>query len=352
MQTKEIELGYSYINARIAGMKGILFSEKDYELLISKEDITLVFSFLKSTPYGEDIRRVKGSDNTERIREGLNRNVYFVFKKINRIVEGEPRRLLASLLGWWDIYNIKTILRGKQGDRSEEEIRSLLVATGTLCHRRLMGLLQQTDLKGLITALGDLGSVINLPTTEQALEIYLMGGSVLLESQIEKAYFGDALKRAKGEGANNPLAVKIIRSQIDRANIMTGLRIINKDGLNLNAHYIDGGDDISSSLYIELIKDKKRLMERLPHINKIISGYCIKEGDLRVPERVSVLERRLEMAMLKDLFHTSLIDTYSIGMIVSYIWRKVNEVININIILQGKLKGLANEAIKGSLVIV
>lgn len=355
METREIDLAYSYINARIAGMKGILLSEKDYELLLSREDMSPIFSFLNTTPYGKDIRRIRGGNNIGndigRIREGLNRNLNSVFRKINKIAEGEPRILLSTLLGWWDNYNIKTILRGRQSDRSEEEIQYLLVATGTICNRKLRGLLQETDLKSLITSLGNLGFPGSLPVTEKLLETYLAGGSILLEGQIDKAYFEDALRKMKGEGSSNSLAMRIIRSQIDKTNIMTGLKILNKDGLDPEAYFIEGGEHISIRLHRELFKDKKRLAEKLPHLIRM-GRRCIKEEDLRTPERISVLERRIEMGMLKDLFQTSLIDTYSIGVIIGYIWRKVNEVINLNTILHGKLNGTQKETIRELLVVI
>lgn len=347
-----MELGYSYINARIAGMKGILFSDKDYRLLLSQDDTASTFLFLKSTPYSEDIRRIKGCDNIGRIREGLNRNVYLVFKKINRIVDGESKRLLLTLLGWWNIYNIKIILRGKEGGRSNEEIQSFLVSTGTTRNRKLVELLQHRDLNSLIPELGEVDSSLNLPEVGKLYEAYLAGGLILLESLIEKAYFEDTLKKAKANESNNPIAVRIIRFQIDRANIMTGVRITNKDGLDPEVHYIEGGEHISLPIYREFIKDKNRLIERLPHINKIMSRQSIKEEDLLTPERISALERRIEMGMLKDLFQTSLIDTYSIGVITGYIWRKVNEVINLNTILYGRLNGMPNEAIRELLVII
>lgn len=351
MNLKEMEPGYSYINARIAGMKGLLLDEKDYELLLSKEDIASLFSFLKTTPYAADIGGIKGVNDGERIKEGLNRNLYSVFKNINKIAEGEPRILLSTLLGWWDIYNIKTIIRGTQSDRTVKEINYLLVATGTLCSRRLMGLLNETDLKSLITSLGDLGFPYSLPAAQRLLEIYLAGGSTLLEGQIEKNYFEDALKKVKGEGSSSSLAIKIIRSQIDKANIITGLKIINKDGLDPEAYFIDGGEHISVRVHRELFKDKKKLTEKLPHLIRM-GRWCLKEEDLRTPERISVLERKIEMGMLKDLFQTSLIDTYSIGVIIGYIWRKVNEIINLNTILHGRLNGIPKETIRELLVVI
>ncbi len=355
MDTREIELAYSNINARMAGMKGMLLNEMDYELILSRDHISSVITILNATSYSKDIRRIKGGNgagsNTGMIMDGLNRNLHSVFKRINTTAEGESRILLSTLLGWWDIYNIKTILRGRQTGRSEEEIRYLLVATGTLCNRRLDGMLQKTDLKSLITSLGYLGYPCSLPATQRLLEIYLAGGSTLLESQIEKAYFEEVLKKVNEEGSNGSIAIKIIRSQIDKANIITGLKITNRDGLDPAAYFIDGGEHISIRLHRDLFKDKKKLAEKLPHIIRM-GKWCLKEEDLRTPERISVLERRIEMEMLKDLFRTSLIDTYSIGVIISYIWRKVNEVINLNTILHGRQYGISNETIRELLVIV
>ncbi len=355
MDTREIELAYSNINARMAGMKGMLLNEKDYELILSRDSVSSVITFLNTTSYSKDIRRIKGGNgsgsNTGMIKEGLNRNLHSVFKRINMTAVGESRILLSTLIGWWDIYNIKTVLRGRQNGRSEEEIKYLLVATGTLCNRRLVGLLQETDLKNLITSLGYLGFPCSLPAAERLIETYLAGGSILLEGQIEKAYFEDVLKKVNWEGNSSHLAIKIIRSQIDKANIITGLKITNKDGLDPEAYFIDGGEHISIRLHRELFKDKKKLAEKLPHIIRM-GKWCLKEEDLRTPERISVLERRIEMGMLKDLFQTSLIDTYSMGVIVSYIWRKVNEVINLNTILHGRLNGIPNETIRELLVVI
>ena len=48
------------------------------------------------------------------------------------------------------------------------------------------------------------------------------------------------------------------------------------------------------------------------------------------------MERRLETGVLKNAISLSLKDPLNISLIIGYIWKKINEVINLRLILRGK----------------
>ena len=138
---------YSYINARIRGMKGRLFKASEYEELFIMHDLSSVILFLSNSTYSRFILGAEKAGINE-IEEALGGDLSDTLRKIYNIAEGDIKRLLEILLGRWDVYNIKTILRGRHINRTSEDIMPLLIATGALSESLLKELCLQEDIKG------------------------------------------------------------------------------------------------------------------------------------------------------------------------------------------------------------
>src|SRR3990167_2770309 len=106
---------YGYLAARIRGMKGRLLPGDFFQGLLEQKELMKVADSLLSSPYGEDMSvALAGESGLLAVEKALRRNLYRVFRKVLQMCSEEPRRLLRVLLGKRDVYNIKTVLRGKQ----------------------------------------------------------------------------------------------------------------------------------------------------------------------------------------------------------------------------------------------
>jgi len=69
---------------------------------------------------------------------------------------------------------------------------------------------------------------------------------------------------------------------------------------------------------------------------KLRRRFKFTEKDFFEATDLPEMERRLEMGILKNAISISMKDPLNISLIIGYIWKKINEVINLRLILRGK----------------
>src|SRR4030067_1781632 len=185
---------YSYINARIRGMKGRLFGLSEYEELIKMHDLPSVVLFLSDSEYGRFIVSAEKAGVNE-AEEALRRDISDTFKKIYEIADDKIKRLLGILLGRWDVYNIKTILRGRHINKTPEDIMPLLIATGVFSESLLKELCLQVDVKGIADALITWRSPYGYVIQEGIKEYKESDDISSIELRLDKFFYTDSLKR-------------------------------------------------------------------------------------------------------------------------------------------------------------
>lgn len=344
---------YSYINARIRGMKGRLFKASEYEELFIMHDLSSVILFLSNSTYSRFILSAEKAGINE-IEEALRRDLSDTLKKIYNIAEGDIKRLLEILLGRWDVYNVKTILRGRHINRTSEDIMPLLIATGALSESLLKELCLQEDIKGitdlLITWRSPYGYVI-----QEGIKEYKESNDISsIELRLDKFYYTDSLKRLNKNREADYYVYTMLSYQIDTLNVITSLRILKEERLKIYAdeYFIEGGDAFSKELYKKVISEKG-LDAGLGLLNTIKFRRRFKFTKEVFFEITGLpeMERRLEMGILKNAISLSFKDPLNISLIIGYIWKKINEVINLRLILRGKLVEMPESRLREMVVI-
>lgn len=344
---------YSYINARIRGMKGRLFKASEYEELFIMHDLSSVILFLSNSAYSRFIVNVEKAGINE-IEEALRRDLSEALTKIYDIAEGDIKRLLDILLGRWDIYNIKTILRGRHINRTSEDIMPLLIATGALSESLLKELCLNEDIKGIADALITWRSPYGYAIQEGIKEYRESNDISSIELRLDKSYFDDSLKKLNKKKEADYYVYSMLSFQIDMLNIISSLRMLKEERLKIYAdeYFIEGGETFSKELYKKVLNEKglEAGLRLLDSINfrrrfKITEDIFFKITGL--PE----MERMLEMGILKNAISLSLKDPLNISLIIGYLWKKINEVINLRLILRGKLVEMPESRLREMVVI-
>ncbi|MBI5043913.1 MAG: V-type ATPase subunit [Nitrospirae bacterium] len=343
---------YSYINARIRGMKGRLFKISDYEELISMKELSSVLLFIFNSHYGRFIVSAEKAGVNE-IDEALRRDLSDTFKKVSRIAEREIKRLLDILLGRWDVYNIKTILRGRHINKTPEDIMPLLIATGIFSESLLKELCLQEDIKGIADLLVTWGSSYGYAIQEGVKEYKESGDISSLELRLDKIYFEDSLKRLNKKKKGDYYVCTMLSFQIDMLNMITAFRLLKEERLKIyaDAYFIDGGEVFSKKQYKKILSANE-FEEGLRLLNSVQlrSRFKITEEGLLVINDLPEMERRLEIGLLKNAISLSLNDPLNISVIIGYIWRKINEVINLRLILRGKFVEMPEQRLRKMVV--
>jgi V/A-type H+-transporting ATPase subunit C len=67
---------------------------------------------------------------------------------------------------------------------------------------------------------------------------------------------------------------------------------------------------------------------------------------------ISVFERALEDYLMRKALVLSMTDALGVGVGISYLWAKRNEVTNVRIIVKGMAVGMPEERVRGALILV
>ncbi len=330
---------YAYIVARVRAMKGKLIPREMYPKFLNME-IPEITRFIGESEYKKDVDELgKRYTGTDLIEHALNQNLALTYRKLIEVSQNEANFLITEYLRFWDIWNIKTILRGKFSGASEEEILEDIVSGGQLRYRDLSEIVKIGTVEGVIAAFAK-------TPYYPALEGY-KGDLAEIENALDKLYYSSIIKAAEATG--NKLFLKFLRTEIDLKNLKMLFRM-KRAGMERDETIkvlIPGGMELKNS-------DLARLASLpLPEFVRALEEYSYwgAISDI-IGELTSLIniETRLDKYGLVYASRISYYYPLSILPILDYILSKKIEVDNLRIIVRGKETVLPEEIIKAHLV--
>ncbi|MHB1020394.1 MAG: ATP synthase A1 subunit C [Coriobacteriia bacterium] len=347
---------YGYTNARIRGMRSRLLRQQFFDELMTSADISGIISKLMQTEYGPDLEtRILHGRTATQVDEALKDNMVRTFNRVLSFSNEEAIALVNTLLGRWDLFNIKTILRGKHIDLTEEEITDSLITVGQLSKIDTDELARQGDVRSVVDTLGTWGLPFAVPLREVLPEYSESGDLSLLELSLDRYYYEWASKRLRGWRENKRLAGEFLAAQVDTMNLLTAIRLLNADlpPEESSRFFVPGGHVVTDELFLELsgMDDVDEVFDR---IKKTPYGKPLDRAALLYMEKgsVSVFERALEDYLFHKAFEHSKADPLGIGLTISYLWTKANEITNLRIVVKGVSVGMPEGRMREELIIV
>ncbi len=347
---------YGYGNARIRGMKSRLLDEAFMEGLIAAPDMNSLIQNLADTEYGPDLDEALIHGRTAAsIDEALKNNLVRTYRKVQGFLNDEAGYIVSMLLGRWDIFNIKTVLRGKHMHLLAEEIAEGLLPAGALSRVDLDALTMLPDVKAVVDTAATWG-LAYAPAMRGGYVAYMQSGELAdLELALDRYYAQTAFAALTGRSANVRIARDILGMQIDTMNLVMVFRLQKADveSIKVDEFYLDGGRSISSDLYRELahMSDVDEVLDRLKGTPY---GLTLDQAVLKYLEEntISVFERALEDYHMRKALAVGRGDPLGIGVSIAYLWAKQNEITNLRIIVKGKSVGMPIDRVRGELILV
>ncbi len=137
--------GYSYTNTRVRVMKSKLIDSTEYPKLM-KMSLDQIARFLGESEYKKEIEELGAVfEEANLIEYAVNRNLANSFKKILSFSLKDSRKSVLVFLKKYDIWNIKTILRGKQSNENPEEIIQNLIPAGEFSEEFLTEVIKKSN---------------------------------------------------------------------------------------------------------------------------------------------------------------------------------------------------------------
>ena len=334
---------YAYITGRVRAMKTKLIPAEMYPRMQSM-DASEIARYLEETQYKDEIDALsKDYSGTELIEHATFANLAKTYRKLLDVSIDEPQFLILEYLRRWDIWNIKTVIRGKFYGASDAEIMKYLVPAGELDAEFLDGLTKKGTVQEVISAFEG-------TDYSSALAQYDGKNLASLENALDKLYYF-RMERAVGGtlSVGGGLLLKYVRREIDIRNLITLFRM-NKAGVDaaiIQENLIPGGKlhEELSRMAGQPFGEFLRGLEGYPFWSSISD---IATADL---DAVSRIEARLRAYLVRYAWALSNYHPLSILPVLGYMVSKDTEVSNIRKIVRGKEAGLPAELIEEQVVV-
>lgn len=353
-KSMSLETDAGYANARLRGMRSHLFDDDVYDKLIDAPDVQEVIRALMETGYSDDLdEEIVHGRTAAQVDEALKDNMVRSYRKVLSFLDPNSQELLETLLGRWDLFNLKTILRGIHNHVAADEIRSGLLPVGFIDIIELDALARLEDVQAVIDTLA-MWNVYYAGPLRRAYPAYHNSSDLAdLELSLDRAYAEWAARRLAGSRESAQVARRILGIQIDVLNLVTVLRLLKSDMTPKEAEhfYLEGARVVSKDLFLELaqLSDVDEVLDRL---KRTPYGETLDEVATRYLERgsISVFERALEQYLMQSAMLAGIRDPQGVGLSISYLWGKQNEVTNLRIVVKGKDVGMPAERVKEELI--
>ena len=343
---------YPYANARIRVMKGAIIKRDEYSKLMkmTPDEIT---KFMGESAYKKEIDELAMKfSGADLIEAALNLNAARSFSKLIMISDKEVEVLVREYLRRYDLYNLKTILRGKSAGMANDDIKKIFVPAGDLDMAGLEKLMKRETIKDIVIASK---TVKMTKSVLEGIEEYEKTRSLSsIENALDKEYYYSLLELSGKMPKQGRYVRKFIKTEIDILNLRLLFRLIREK--------IHKKDIVSKLVFSGEILSREKLLKLAGAENyeALISGLAgtgydkVLEGcveDLRAKNEMACLEIALEKHWLKKadlMLHTH---PLSIGPILGYmVWKDI-EIRNMRMLLRAKITGLDEKFMTDSLVI-
>jgi V/A-type H+-transporting ATPase subunit C len=344
-------MSYEYLNTRVRVMLAKLLKPQQFLALLELRELTQLITALGDTDYASEIERCSVEfSGYELIERAVMHNGQRLFAHLVRIAPEDPRRLIEIVLERFEVFNLKTILRGFHVGASPEEMGKNLYPTLLYPPEFYQELLQRETLRGVLDYLLSTGNRYYQPLAAVFPEYERTRKLALLEHALDSFYFAHARSVLEERSDENAQIVQeALGTEADILNLVYALRVVESQ-VQSDEKYryiIEGGRHLSSEAVRTLlaaadVSDFWRGLARTPYFRKIGAP----------PEQLSAprLQERLENLLYAELCRLDLGRFFDIQMTLSYIWRKSAEMTNLRVIASGLARHAPRAQIEENLI--
>src|SRR3989304_449107 len=319
----------SYMNARVRGMRGALLKKADYGPLVKAENIDEVIERLRSTQHAGDVAgaAARSEKREEILSIALKTNLSSAFARLWKMAPEGARTLLKAVFAAWEVFDIKTIMRGLARRVSREEIQDVLVPAGDLAAASLNTLLTSKDVPDLVRFLETWASPYARPLKRGLPAFETDGRLIEMEVALDKR-------------ASEMLLELLSKGGPDAAPMREGAA----------EFFIEGGRALKRRAFIDLsaAKDPEELLDKVKAgITDVGIGRALASID---PKDPLLTEELFEDALERRLSKLSSVDPLTIALAASFIFMKVRETKNLRLIGRAKSFGMPEAEIERLLI--
>jgi V/A-type H+-transporting ATPase subunit C len=350
------ETDAGYANARMRGMRANLLPVEFFNRLVEVTDVTQAVKDLMGTEYAADLEGELVHGRTAAVIDvALKDNMVRAYRKVLSFLHPSARTLLSTLLGRWDVFNIKTILRGAHNHVALDEVKESFFPAGYMGEDDLESLAKIDDVGAIIDTMAMWGLVYTAPL-RRAFPDYVRDNDLApLELALDRQYTSWAASRLVGQSSDVSIARRILGMQIDTSNLVMALRLLKADvgAAQSETYFMEGGRAISRDLFLELsrMSDVDEVVDRMKRTKY---AGVLDDVAFRYLESnsITVFERALEEQLMRRALTAGVNDPHGVGVAIAYLYGKQNEITNLRIVVKGIAVGMPADRVREELILV
>ena len=343
---------YAYACARVKAKKKFLLDKETYPKLLMM-DLSEIGRFLGETQYKEEMTELASRyEGVNLIELGTSLNLARMNTQVLRFCTGDLHIMVEKYLARWDMYNVKTILRGKFYGATVEEIQEDIVAAGRMSEETLNFLMSLTTVRDV---LDETKKRTDISVPEDIKAMYESTGTLApVEDYLDKLFYDRLISSVSGNTRPQRLLMTFVRKEIDVTNLMTLLKL-KREGIEVDkigGYFIEGGQELPLK-ELNRLAGMESLEATMGELTKLSFYDQIKEALEKAKERNSLtfVALALQRYLADQSQKFSHMYPLSVLPIIDYMIRKKIEVDNIRIIARGKESKLDVDHIKELLVV-
>ncbi len=349
------EGSYEFLNTRVRAMSGELLDSEFYEEILTASGVDPIIDVLLDSPYEEQLRQaLTVSQGIRAVESAVGRRLYEVLSKVRDSAVGDPKRVVEAQISRWDVSNVVAIVRGKLAGAAEEEIAGSLIPVAQFSEPQLRELAAERDVQGVADALTTWNYRFGFIARRTLLDVRSQEDLPTVEQQLYRSYFSWALSACREDDENENILRTLLRVQIDLQNVLSALRVVRYREIGREPpQYLP----IPAGRLVPDVLERLSSARRLEDAFEILSDTYFAEGVERgilafgQAHRLSVMERFLEMTMIDAGIRLFRGDPLGAGVPLGFIWKVINEFINLRILARSKNYGIPANTIREELLI-
>ena len=347
--SRPVNLGqYPYTYLRTTIMKRNLLTRADYDKILNMTPDE-IGKYLEEFEYKKEVDELAIEyQGVELLERTLQLNLGNVFQKLMHISPPDLRILIGLYLRRYEIYNIKTIIRGVFSETPPEEIRKHMFPTAVgktalfdrlLAQKRVEDVVQQLDF-------------LNEQHVRAALDYFRNHLTlVYIENILDMDYFAYVISQLRYLTTEGRLYRKFLLNEIDLSNVKLILQL-KVEGIpdQQIGEFILTHGNLKKSLIDKLLKlDPERILKELEttEFRSLVERYTKESG----PINFSDLEIEMDSYLMQQSRKLIRQHPMSVDVILGFMFLKDLEVKNLSRIIKAKQLGLSETFIEKAIVI-
>ena len=335
--------GYAAISARVRAMYSSLLSEEDFARLSDSPDLPALVTQLKQTAYGPYLENLKDKDLTpQKVDLAIEGRLADSYHSVIHMAPEHARPLLKQLYRYFEVQNLKAILRAIVIDSSSERLQDVLFPMGEMMVLPVQAMLES----------GSVGAAVELlqntpyyDTLSFAMKRYSAEQNLFpLEVALDLYYWRQLWSEAKKlQGQDREQASRIIGSWMDVNNLMWVIRYKVYHGLSeeeiinytLPFGYRVQDDDVRAiAAGADLPLVVGRVFPGIPDLNALLEDP--RRG---LPQLEVILKRRLMQQCLSAFIG----NPFHVGVPLAFLILSNLEVQDLTVLIEAKASAMPEE---------